>query len=112
MGDFHRIRPCASSRNAPQEKDRGWRLRLTRFEDDIARLVEEQVLPEKVERVDAHRIIARTANIPMTTDDVRWLRNALSELLVEMERDDEATNADLRLINERRATERARGESK
>jgi hypothetical protein len=88
MGDFHRIRPCNDSRNAPQEKDRGWRIRLTRFEDDIARLVEEQVLPEKVERVDAHRIVAKSGDISLTTEEVRWLRDSLSELLAVMEADE------------------------
>ena len=95
MSDFNRIRPCDASRTAPKEIDRGWRLRLTRLDGDIAHLVEEQVLPEKVERVDAHRILNRLANIPMTTDDVRWLRDACAELLAEMEADDANAQAEV-----------------
>lgn len=88
MSDFHRILPCAASAGSPNEKDRGWRFRLTREENDIARLVEEQVLPERVERIDAHRIIAKSANVSLTTEEVRWLRDALSELLPIMEADE------------------------
>lgn len=98
MTDFHRIRPCDAARAAPKEIDRGWRLRLTRFDGDIARLVEEQVLPEKVERVDAHRVRNTLANIPLTTDDVRWLRDACSELLSVMETEDASAQAELDAI--------------
>lgn len=94
MADFHRIRPCEASQSAPKPIDRGWRIRLSRFDGDIAQLVEEQTLPERVERVDAHRVPNRLANIPLTTDEVRWLRDALSELLPIMEEDDATAQAE------------------
>lgn len=65
----------------------GLRLRLSRDPDEIAELVEETTLPERVMNHDANRV-ERHERISLTTENVRWLHEATGELLAEMERDE------------------------
>ena len=88
MSDFHRILPCAAGAKSPNKADKGWRLRLSREDGESARLVEEQVLPERVMRPDANRVLATLGGMWLTTDEVRWLRDALAELHPIMEKQD------------------------
>lgn len=69
--EFFRVRPDAS--------EPGMRLRLERNEGDIAMLVEERVLPERV-LVRAHRS-ERIEFIWLTREDIAWLHDATGELL-------------------------------
>lgn len=65
----------------------GLRLRLSRDPDEIAELVEETTLPERVLNPEAHRL-ERHTSITLTTENVRWLHEATGELLAVMERDE------------------------
>lgn len=65
----------------------GLRLRLSRDPDELAELVEETTLPERVLNPDARRLECHQ-RIVLTTENVRWLHEATGELLVEMERDE------------------------
>lgn len=65
----------------------GLRLRLEWKPGENAQLVEETTLPERVLNPDAHRL-ERHEHIWLTSENVRWLFEALSELLCEMECDE------------------------
>lgn len=101
MSDFHRILPCAASAASPSAKDKGWRLRLSRPDGENAMLVEEQVLPERVLRPDANRILATLGRVNLNTNEARWLRDQLNELIPIMERDDAALQARIDARKER-----------
>jgi hypothetical protein len=88
VADFHRILPCIRAASSPAAVDKGWRLRVTRMDGENCDIVEEQVLPERALRPDAHRILATLGAITLTADEVRWLRDQLAELLPIMERQD------------------------
>jgi hypothetical protein len=90
--EFHRIKPCAAGATSPNKLDKGWRLRLS-YTDGNAELAEEQVLPERVMRPDAQRILATLGTVQLTTDEVAWLRDALAELWVVMDRQDSIDQA-------------------
>jgi len=64
----------------------GLRLRLDWHRGDNAEFVEETTLPERVMNPDAYRKQCHE-HIWLTTQNVRWLHEALGELLAEMERD-------------------------
>lgn len=67
---------------APDPKsDPGWRLRLDWMHHDNAFLFEEQVLPERVDNPNAHRIVCDKASIQLTRDNAEWLRDALTDYL-------------------------------
>ena len=61
--------------------DPGWRLRLDKQKGDVAFLVEEQVLPERVDNPNANRIIAQNSHSMLTRAEATWLRDALIEML-------------------------------
>lgn len=61
--------------------DPGWRLRLDWMRDDNAFLFEEQVLPERVDNPNAHRILCSKASIQLTRANAEWLRDALTDFL-------------------------------
>lgn len=90
--EFHRIKPCAAGATSPNKLDKGWRLRLS-YLDGNAELAEEQVLPERVMRPDANRVLATLGTVQLTTDEVAWLRDALAELWVVMDRQDSIDQA-------------------
>lgn len=69
------------------EKSPGLRLRLDWEPGDNAELVEETTLPERVMNPDANRKEMHE-RIMLTTQNVRWLHEALGELLAEMEHDE------------------------
>jgi hypothetical protein len=70
-----------------------------------AELIEEQVLPERVMRPDANRIVSKGERIMLTTAEARWLLEALADLVPLMEADDAETQ---RKIDARRTS--AKGE--
>ena len=86
MSDFVRIRPQDLPPHV--KKHDGWRLRLLREDGENAELIEEQVLPERVARPDAHRIVEKGDRIMITTAEARWLLEVLTELVPQMEADD------------------------
>ena len=91
---FHRILIDTQSAASTKLVDQGWRLRLSRIEDDQpAELVEEQVLPEKVNQPIVNLTRATLGTVKLRTAEVRWLIAALSELLPSMEADDARWNA-------------------
>ena len=59
----------------------GVRLRLDKLKGEIVQLLEEKVLPERVDNPNANRIVEKYANLMLTKDDAIWLRDALTELL-------------------------------
>ncbi len=69
--------------------DPGWRHRIDSEVQGLTRIIEERVLPERVNRVDAHRIIATRDGLTLTPADVAWLYGVLGELLDEMRKADE-----------------------
>ncbi len=69
--------------------DPGWRFRIDSEVQGLTVLVEEQVLPERVSRVDAYRIITTRGEMTLTPTDVVWLHATLGELLDEMRKADE-----------------------
>lgn len=85
MSEFVRIRPHDLPPHVT--KHDGWRLVVRREQGENAELIEEQVLPERVLRPDAVRVLDRGDRVMITTSEVRWLRDVFDELLVEMERD-------------------------
>jgi len=64
-----------------QGREPGWRLRVLQLMGDNVRVYDEQVLPERVSRHDAHRILNTVGDLILTLDDVRWLYNVLSEIM-------------------------------
>ncbi len=109
MADYHRILPCAASQKSPSKEDKGWRLRLSREDGESAHLVEEQVLPERVMRPDANRILASLGEMWLTTDEVRWLRDVLAELHPIMEKQDADDQARIDARRTARAKENEHG---
>jgi hypothetical protein len=105
---FHRILPCAAGARSPNKLDKGWRLRLS-YLDGNAELAEEQVLPERVMRPDANRILATLGSVQLTTDEVAWLRDALAELRFVMDRQDAIDQAK---VDARRAARAAGKETR
>jgi hypothetical protein len=60
--------------------DPGWRLHVIRAPMSNLELIEEQVLPEKVNDINANRrLVQRSITIKM--DEVRWLRDHLDEVI-------------------------------
>lgn len=85
MSEFVRILPDPSEARATHadKKNRGWRLRLIRKDQENADLFEEQVsFPERVHRADANNF-REQRSIYLTPHEQRWLRDALSEMLGE-----------------------------
>ena len=67
-----------SGRKAREE---GWRLHVYREEGEgLLLLAEERVLPERVDRVDAQRVLD-SKRLWLTTDDQRWLLDVLRAAL-------------------------------
>ena len=76
--------------------DRGWRLHIEiDHADDQAwiDLTEEQVFPERVERVDTNHVRNSNGIVRLHLDDMRWLRARLDELIPVIERRDAACAA-------------------
>lgn len=67
------------------KSDPGWRLRLDKQKGDLAFLVEEQVLPEKVDQPTAYRVIATKGRMLLTKDEATWLHQSLGEMLAKDE---------------------------
>lgn len=87
MGDFIRIRPQDMPKHMAGKPHDGWRLVVRRAEGENAELIEEQVLPECVNKPNAQAVLDDRGGSWLTIAEVRWLRDVLSELLVEMEAD-------------------------
>lgn len=81
---FFRVLPC-------DPKVPGLRLRIERSADELTELVEETVLPERVDR-QANRVLKEHAQIWLTEAHVRWLHGALTDLVKEMDDADALTN--------------------
>lgn len=62
------------------KQDPGWRFRLDKEKGEIAFLSMEQVLPEKVDSPNARHTFAHKS-MSLSKDEVRWLRDSLTELL-------------------------------
>lgn len=61
--------------------DPGWRLKLDKPRGEMAFLVEERVLPERVDNPNAHRILCDRAKMFLTRANAEWLRDSLIEML-------------------------------
>ncbi len=61
----------------------GWRFRIEQEPGENAELVEEQVLPERV-NTTAYRVLATGGHHWLTKADVKWLHETLGELLAYM----------------------------
>lgn len=85
----HWIAVDEASMKAVDPADQGWRLHVEMdLADDQAwvDLTEEQVFPERVERVDANHVRNSNGIVRLHLDDMRWLRDRLDELIPEVER--------------------------
>lgn len=96
-----------ASARCPQPIDRGWRLRVEYDPDYSGRvaIVEEQVLPECVLKIDANRIRAENGRVELDLDEARWMRDQLSLVIERMARDDEELD---RYLRDRAASEVSR----
>lgn len=71
------VRPMDDQRESP-----GRRLRVQQDDpEDIVRIVDETTLPERVRRIDAHRV-AKREEILLTVDEATWLHMVLGEMLL------------------------------
>ncbi len=65
----------------------GWRLHLRRAEDELAHLVDEQVLPEKVLDPDANWHGDDYSIIWLKRTEAEWLHKSLGEMLADWPED-------------------------
>lgn len=87
MADFHRILPCTIALIEKNEKDRGWRYRVSREDGEMrGEIVEEQVWPEKVSDPKANHVRSQRGRVGVRLEEARWIRDALNELIADMER--------------------------
>lgn len=84
---FCRMRPQDMPPHMAGKPHDGWRLRIEREPGENAIISEERVLPERLERPDAQRVEEADV-IWLTTDEARWIRDALTELVPIMEAED------------------------
>ncbi len=79
MSMFVRIHPQIMTPH--QKAPDGWRLVLRKETDENAEILEEQVLPECVLKLDAQVVVDHRDSIMLTTAESEWLYNALGEML-------------------------------
>jgi hypothetical protein len=79
---YYAIRPCPISAACANDNERGWRL-VVQYErgSGSAYFSEEQVLPERVRRIDANRVLADNGRIGLNLDEAIWLRAQLDDLI-------------------------------
>jgi len=66
----------------PDETGDGWRLHLFRGQGESSIiLVDEKVLPEKVNDPHAHRVLASMGRVMLSDAEARWLRDHLIKML-------------------------------
>lgn len=72
-------------------KDPGWRLHLRREPDEMAMLIEERVLPEKVDDPNARRVLDKTWQTWLKRRDAVWMHEQLGKLLADWPQDADET---------------------
>ena len=78
-------------RVSPDPSDPGWRIRVERAPGELTQLIEEQVLPERVNK-RANRVIDTRTDMWLTAKDSRWLHGVFGELLRELDAEDPAVS--------------------
>lgn len=78
-------------RVSPDPSDPGWRIRVERAPGELTTLVEEQVLPERVNK-RANRVIDTRTDMWLTAKDLRWLHGVFGELIRELDVEDPAVS--------------------
>lgn len=83
----HWILVDENARASKHPDDQGWRLHVDLPDDEgYFDLVEEQVLPERVERADANRIRRSNGIVRLNLDEARWLNALLVQIIPELAR--------------------------
>jgi hypothetical protein len=80
--ESHWLRPCPLAAAQKMERDQGWRLHVSMHDGEgYVEVVEEQVLPEKVERADANHVRTTNGALRLNPDECRWLIDTLTALM-------------------------------
>lgn len=81
----HWILVDENARASKHPDDQGWRLHVEMADDEgYIDLVEEQVLPERVERADANRIRNSNGIVRLSLDEMRWLNALFVQIIPEL----------------------------